>query len=272
MIAAPGAGGGPEPPGRAPAAGPGELGGASLVALALTAFLLLAGLLAVDVGALVAARAAAQTAADMAALAALTPSDGSAAARAAAIASANGAELVVCDCSAVQAVVRVRRRVALAPTGLSVWVTAGARAVLAARPSAPAARGPARAASGQRVGWREPGGVPAAARARRRRRRRCWRATLVAAPVGSSRRASGRTGEPGCRARHHRDRRGRRWRGRSGRRPVRRGSPARRAGARRRPPAGWGGRRRGSPAATGRCGCRRRPPGRSGPGRTLPGC
>ncbi len=201
MIAAPGAGSGPEPPGRVPAAGPGELGGASLVALALTAFLLLAGLLAVDVGALVAARAAAQTAADMAALAALTPSDGSAAARAAAIASANGAELVVCDCSAVQAVVRVRRRVALAPTGLTVWVTARARAVLAARPSAPAARGPARAASGQRVGWREPGGGPSSSARPSPATQALLAATLVAAPVGSSRRASGRTSEPGCRAR-----------------------------------------------------------------------
>jgi secretion/DNA translocation related TadE-like protein len=120
--------------GRAPVGGRGELGGASLVALALAAFLLLAGLLAVDVGALVAARAAAQTAADMAALAALTPSGGAPPARAAAIASANGAELAGCDCSAVQAVVTVRRRVVLAPTGLSVRVTARARAVLATGP------------------------------------------------------------------------------------------------------------------------------------------
>jgi secretion/DNA translocation related TadE-like protein len=115
-------------------------GGASLVALALAAFLLLAGLLAVDVGALAAARAGAQNAADMAALAALTPGGGSPSARAAAIAVANGAELAACDCSAVQALVTVRRRVLLAPIGLPVWVTARARAVLAARPSAPAAR------------------------------------------------------------------------------------------------------------------------------------
>jgi secretion/DNA translocation related TadE-like protein len=107
------------------------MGGASLVALALTAFLLLAGLLAVDVGALAAARAGAQTAADMAALAALTPGGGPAAATAADIASANGAELVGCDCSAMEAVVTVRRRVALVPTGLSVGITARARAVLA---------------------------------------------------------------------------------------------------------------------------------------------
>jgi secretion/DNA translocation related TadE-like protein len=133
----PAARGGPATPDRAPAGGPGELGGASLVALALAAFLLLAGLLAVDVGALAAARAGAQNAADMAALAALTPGGGSPSARAAAIAAANGAELAGCDCSAVQAVVKVRRRVLLAPTGLSVWVTARARAVLTPGPLGP---------------------------------------------------------------------------------------------------------------------------------------
>jgi Flp pilus assembly protein TadG len=140
VAAAPDAGGGPATAGKTPAARPGELGGASLVALALTAFLLLAGLLAVDVGALAAARAAAQTAADMAALAALTPGGRSEASKAAAIASANGAELVVCDCSAVEAVVTVRRRVALAPTGLSVRVTARARAVTHLRVADQAAR------------------------------------------------------------------------------------------------------------------------------------
>jgi secretion/DNA translocation related TadE-like protein len=123
----------PATPSRMPAGRLGERGGASLVALALAAFLLLAGLLAVDVGALAAARAGAQNAADMAALAALTPGGGSPSARAAAIAVANGAELAGCDCSAVQAVVTVRRRVVLAPTGLPVWVTARARAVLAAQ-------------------------------------------------------------------------------------------------------------------------------------------
>ena len=118
-------------PARMPASRQGERGGASLVALALAAFLLLAGLLAVDVGALAAARAAAQNAADLAALAALTPGDGPPSARATTIAAANGAELADCDCSAMQAVVTVRRRVVLAPTGLSVRVTARARAVLA---------------------------------------------------------------------------------------------------------------------------------------------
>src|SRR4030095_3180168 len=51
----------------------------SVVGLALTGFVLLAGVAAVDVGALAGARAAAQTAAEMAALAALAPQDGSAA-------------------------------------------------------------------------------------------------------------------------------------------------------------------------------------------------
>jgi hypothetical protein len=107
-----------------------EEGGATLVALGLAGFVMLAGMLVVDVGALVAARAAAQTAADMAALAALTPRGG--AVEAAGIAAANGAELASCDCSAVQAVVAVRRRVPLVPTGLSVRVTARAKAVLGA--------------------------------------------------------------------------------------------------------------------------------------------
>jgi secretion/DNA translocation related TadE-like protein len=149
VTAAPGAAGEPGPP-RHTVAGR-EQGGASLVAMALAAFLLLAGLLAVDVGALVAARAAAQTAADMAALAALTPSGGAPPTRAAAIASANGAELAGCDCSTVEAVVTVRRRVALVPTGLSVRVTARARAVLAAALTAP------RSASTSTQVWQGPG-------------------------------------------------------------------------------------------------------------------
>jgi hypothetical protein len=114
----------------------GEDGGATLVGLALASFVLLAGLVAVDVGALAGARAAAQTAADLAALAALTPQLGQAAepgpgpswgeAQAAGIAAANGAELVACDCSAVQAVVKVRRRLRLVPGGVTVAVTASA--------------------------------------------------------------------------------------------------------------------------------------------------
>jgi len=127
--------------------------------LALAGFVLMAGVVAVDVGALAGARAAAQTAADMAALAALTPEvepaslradwgNGSGAFRfqaadqvqdgrtswAAEIAMANGAELVRCDCSAVRAVVSVRRRVRFVPGGLTVSVTARARAVLGRPP------------------------------------------------------------------------------------------------------------------------------------------
>jgi hypothetical protein len=122
--------------------------GRPLIGLALAAFVLLAGVLAVDVAALAASRAAAQTAADMAALAALTPQAGwdteigrSSASvfeggrgqvRAAEIATANGAELVACTCSTVEAIVTVRRRVALAPGVVTVSLTARARAVLAA--------------------------------------------------------------------------------------------------------------------------------------------
>ena len=126
-----------------------ENGGATLVGLALAGVILMAGVVAVDVGALVSGRAAVQTAADMAALAALTPVDpfaldrrgaaeraqGRGASRAAELAAANGAELVLCECSAAQAVVHVRRRVRLLPAGLPVMLTARARAVLAAPPT-----------------------------------------------------------------------------------------------------------------------------------------
>ena len=150
--------------------GPAERGGATLVGLALAGIVLMAGVVAVDIGALAGSRAAAQTAADMAALAALAPEvahppqsepaheqppeRGSAtdkgesldifqaahqardgrASRAAEIAMANGSELVRCDCSAVQAVVSVRRRVRFVPGGLTVLVTARARAVLGRPP------------------------------------------------------------------------------------------------------------------------------------------
>jgi Flp pilus assembly protein TadG len=111
--------------------------------LALAGIVLMAGVVAVDIGALAGARAAAQTAADMAALAAVEGLDISGAgdqardgraSRAAEIATANGAELVRCDCSAVQAVVSVRRRVRFVPGGLTVSVTARARAVLGRPP------------------------------------------------------------------------------------------------------------------------------------------
>src|SRR5512132_2095663 len=133
--------------GEWPEAPPGERGGATLVGLALVGVLLMVGVVAIDVGALAGARAAAQTAADMAALAALTPSDagdggGSVAAeewaesRAAEIARANGAELVRCDCSSVQAVGTVRRWLWLVPGGMRVAVSASSRAMLGGPPAA----------------------------------------------------------------------------------------------------------------------------------------
>jgi hypothetical protein len=182
------------------------------VGLAMASFVLLAGLVAVDVGALAGARAAAQTAADMAALAALAPQDGSAVgaarswgeAQAAEIAAANGAELVVCDCSAIQAVVRVRRRLRLVPGGLTVSVGAGARAVLAQPPDGRAAVRPvdlSRAADGDLA--KRPRGVTEGAAAGRvaRQRERGGRGRAVprsvSPPSGGSppRRQPGRVGQ-----------------------------------------------------------------------------
>jgi hypothetical protein len=60
---------------RRPEATLGERGGATLLGFAMAGVVLMAGIVSIDVGALAGARAAAQTAADMAALAALTPPD-----------------------------------------------------------------------------------------------------------------------------------------------------------------------------------------------------
>ena len=135
-----------------------EQGGATLVGLALSGLVLMTGVVAVNVGALVGARAAAQTAADMAALAALTPGREDPPSRAAELAAANGAELVSCACSAVQAVVGVRRRVRLVPGGLTVSLTAAARAVLGERSwaSDPRASGPGPTSGGE-LGYRSDG-------------------------------------------------------------------------------------------------------------------
>jgi hypothetical protein len=133
--------------GSRPGATLGERGGATLVGLALAGLVLMVGVVGVDVGALAGARAAAQTAADMAALAALTPQVGEEGrvawsaedwgeARAAELAGANGAELVRCDCSSVQAVVTVRRWLRLVPGGVRVSVGASSRAMLGRPPPA----------------------------------------------------------------------------------------------------------------------------------------
>jgi secretion/DNA translocation related TadE-like protein len=140
-----------------------QAGSATLIALALTVFLTFAGVMALDVGLLVVARARAQTAADLAALAALTPAHtGQGPGGAGAVAAANGAELVACSCGATEAVVTVRSRVGMLPAGTALTMTARARAVLPglgreATPDTKRAgpgRGPARG-----VAWSSPGGI-----------------------------------------------------------------------------------------------------------------
>jgi secretion/DNA translocation related TadE-like protein len=102
-----------------------------LIALALVAVVVMVALVTADIGALAVARAQAQTAADLAALAAVTPSgDGPALTRAGEIASVNGARMTRCTCEPTEAVVSVRRRVRLAPFGRVVEVRADARAIL----------------------------------------------------------------------------------------------------------------------------------------------
>jgi secretion/DNA translocation related TadE-like protein len=108
-----------------------ERGAATLIALALVAVVVMAALVTADIGALAVARAQAQTAADLAALAAVTPTgDEPALARAEKIAAANGARMTRCTCEPMEAVVSVRRRVRLAPFGRVVEVRADARAIL----------------------------------------------------------------------------------------------------------------------------------------------
>jgi len=107
-----------------------EAGSVAIVALALGVVVVLAGLAAFDVGLLAAARARAQTAADLAALAALTTTGEPAVSSATTIAQANGAELLGCACSSGEAVVTVGRQVVIPPTGLQVLLRARARAVL----------------------------------------------------------------------------------------------------------------------------------------------
>jgi len=144
-----------------------QRGSASLIGLALCGFLVIATLVTADVGALAFARARAQTAADLAALAAVTPYPdrmlaphrpavpegppasgrasadllaagglGSPAERASAVAASNGAEVITCFCGPLDTIVSVRVRARLIPFGTTVDVTAYARAVL------PPVRGP----------------------------------------------------------------------------------------------------------------------------------
>jgi secretion/DNA translocation related TadE-like protein len=121
-----------------------ERGSATLIGLVLMLAVLLAGLVATDLALLASARARMQTAADLAALAALTPAPGTAASpgRAAKIAKANGAEEVRCACEPLEALVTVGHRVVLLPGGVAVTVHAAARAVLSFPPAAAAGHGP----------------------------------------------------------------------------------------------------------------------------------
>lgn len=113
-----------------------ERGSVTLIGLVLALAVLLAGLLATDLALLAGMRARMQTAADLAALAALTPATGTAASagRATSIARANGAEEVRCTCGPLEAVVTVGRPVPVLPGGVTVTVRAAARAVLSFPP------------------------------------------------------------------------------------------------------------------------------------------
>jgi Putative Flp pilus-assembly TadE/G-like len=122
----------------------GQRGSASLIGLALCAFVAIATLVTADVGALAFARARAQTAADLAALAAVTPYPGAAGPggpaspnglgspteRTQVVATSNGAEVVTCSCGSLDTTVGVRVRAQLIPFGATVGVRAYARAVL----------------------------------------------------------------------------------------------------------------------------------------------
>ena len=134
-----------ERPARRPAS---ERGSASLIGLAMCAFVVIATLVTADVGALAFARARAQTAADLAALAAITPHPGawmegsggapggvlgdlgSPGGRASAVAAANGAEVLACSCGPLETAITVRVRARLIPLGTTVQVRAYAKAVL----------------------------------------------------------------------------------------------------------------------------------------------
>ena len=126
-----------------------QRGSASLIGLALCAFVVIAALVTADIGALAVARARAETAADLAALAAVTPhlaasgpsapdnssGLGSPAERAHLVATSNGAEVIACSCDPVDSTVTVRVHAHLIPFGATVAVRGSARAVLPMDPS-----------------------------------------------------------------------------------------------------------------------------------------
>src|SRR6266567_4339895 len=105
---------------------PPERGSASLIGLALCAFVVIATLVTADVGALAFARARAQTAGTPPGLSGL----GSPAERASAVAAGNGADMLACSCGPLEATISVGVRARLIPFGATVQVRAYARAVL----------------------------------------------------------------------------------------------------------------------------------------------
>jgi secretion/DNA translocation related TadE-like protein len=107
-----------------------ERGSVTLLALGFAAVLAMVTIAAVDIGMLALTRARVQTAADLAALAAVTPSSGPPQQTAASIADLNGARLAACSCGSEESVVAVARQVRLLPAGPTVRVEARARAVL----------------------------------------------------------------------------------------------------------------------------------------------
>jgi secretion/DNA translocation related TadE-like protein len=115
----------------------GEQGSVTLLALGLAVVLIMICLASIDIAVIVAARAKAQTAADLAALGALTPATTLPRSVAQAVAAGNGASLVECDCGAVEATVTVERAVRLPLFGVVVGRPARARAVVDTRPLFP---------------------------------------------------------------------------------------------------------------------------------------
>jgi Putative Flp pilus-assembly TadE/G-like len=150
-----------------------ERGSAALIGLAMCAFVVIATLATADVGALASARARAQTAADLAALAAVTPHAGGAlegtggapgavpgglgspAERASAVATSNGAEVLACACGPLEATITIGLRTRLIPLGTTVRVRAYAKAVL---PSSVASSATIRPRPGSRVSLAPPPG------------------------------------------------------------------------------------------------------------------
>lgn len=116
---------------------PRETGSVTLALLPMCLVLLLFSVAAIDVGAVVASRAMAQTAADLAALAALVPADRLPRQAAAAVAEANGAHLTECGCDTGSAVVTVERAIRLPVLGRVVRVPARARAIVPIEPLFP---------------------------------------------------------------------------------------------------------------------------------------